>query len=485
MGIYIDFFLIFIVISPLGIAIFRTLWLRMVKKTHRAQWYPPVLTFDLKLAAAHLQQLVRVPTVSHIHPEEDSVIDFSRFRQTVRDLYPRIHTQLTHRILGDSNLVYIWQGSDSQLEPALLTAHQDVVSAGDPSIWTHDPFSGDISEGFVWGRGSFDAKGQMTAILESIETLLMVGFVPKRSWWIAFGCDEEVRGLRGARLIASTLLAEGQRFAFVLDEGGAVVEGFLPGLHRPVAVVGIAEKGNLDLKLISSRDGGHSSTPKNPTSLGKIAAAVSCIEHHQAPGRITLPVQKLFATLGLEASFPLALVFLNLWLFAPVFKLVLRHNTTTNAMLRDTHASTMAKGSDASNIISQKSSAVVNFRLLPGSTEKDILSWTRKRIKDDSIQLEPQAFSAPSRVTDPDHPPFHMIERAITAVFPTAITAPYLMLGGTDAHWYEQVSDQVYRFTPALMDQDELSRMHNADERFSLENLRRAIEFYHHLIQNA
>lgn len=483
MGIYVVFLLIAIAFSLFAVAVIRTLWLKMAKKPGLSQSCPQIPSFDPTLAAAHLQQLVRVPTISHPDSQEDSLLDFSRFRQTIRDLYPRIHTQLTQRLLGDSNLVYFWQGSDLQLEPVLLTAHQDVVSAGDISAWTHGPFSGDINEGFVWGRGSFDNKGQLAAILESIETLLETDFVPKRSVWIAFGCDEEVRGHKGARLIASTLLAEGHRFAFVLDEGGAVVNGFLPGLHRPVAVVGIAEKGNLDLKLISCRDGGHSSTPKNPTALGKLATAVSRIEHRQAPGRLTLPVQKLFVALGYHASFPMALIFLNLWLFTPLLKLVVRSNSTTNAMLRDTHASTMAHGSNASNVISQESSAVVNFRLLPGSTEQDILRWTRKRIKDDNLQLKPQAFSAPSRVTDSDQPPFFMIERAITAVFPTAITAPYLMLGGTDAHWYEQVSTQVYRFTPALMDQNELSRMHNADERFSLDNLRRAIEFYIHLIQ--
>ncbi len=482
MGVYVVFLLIALMVSLLAVAVMRTLHLRMVKKALLSQSQALLPPFDLELAAAHLQQLVRVPTVSHAHAEEDSVPDFSRFRQVIRDLYPRIHTHLIQRVLGESNLVYIWQGADLQLESVLLTAHQDVVPAGDTSSWTHQPFSGDITEGFVWGRGSFDDKGQLVAILEAIETLLATGFVPKRTIWIAFGCDEEVRGQKGAKLIASTLAAEGHRFAFVLDEGGAVVEGFIPGVHRPVAVVGIAEKGNLDLKLISSRDGGHSSTPKNPTSLGKLAAAVSRIEQRQAPGRLTLPVRKLFIALGYESSFPLAVVFLNLWLFTPLLKLILSHNSTTNAMLRDTHAATMAIGSEASNVISQESSAVVNFRLLPGSTEKDILRWTRKRIKDDSMQLEPQAFSTPSRVTDPDQPPFHMIERAITAVFPTAITAPYLMLGGTDAHWYEQVSSQVYRFTPALMDQNELSRMHNADERFSLDNLRRAIEFYIHLM---
>ncbi len=483
MGIYVVFILIAIAFSLFAVAVIRTLWLKMVKKPGLSQSCPPIPSFDPTLAATHLQQLVRVPTVSHQQTEDDSVEDFSRFREILRDLYPQTHAQLTQRVIGDSNLVYIWQGSAPQLEPVLLTAHQDVVSAGDASAWTHGPFSGDISEGYVWGRGSFDDKGQLTAILESVETLLANGFVPKRSVWIAFGCDEEVRGQKGARLIASTLLSEGRRFAFTLDEGGAVVEGYFPGLHRPVAVVGIAEKGNLDLKLISSRDGGHSSTPKNPTSLGMVAAAVSRIEQHQAPARITLPVRKLFNTLGHHASFPLALVFLNLWLFSPLLKLLLRRNSTTNAMLRDTHASTMAVGSDASNVISQESSAVVNFRLLPGSSEKEILRWTRKRIKDDRMQLELQAFSAPSRVTDSDQSPFREIQSAITAAFPTAIAAPYLMLGGTDAHWYEQVCDQVYRFTPALMDKHELSRMHNADERFSLDNLRCAIHFYIHLIQ--
>ncbi len=440
---------------------------------------PPVIRTE---AAAHLSQLVRLHTVSHHDPEKDDKDEFLRFRETLKELYPLVHSKLSRKSMGDKNLVFVWEGSNTELLPALLTAHQDVVPAGDESAWIHPPFSGEILDGYVWGRGSFDAKGQLTAIMESIEGLLSLDFRPQRTWWIAFGCDEEVRGNHGASNISQAMSREGLKFAFVLDEGGAVAEGFFPGLHSAVAVIGIAEKGNLDLQLSCSRDGGHSSTPKNPTSLGKIAAAVARIENRQPRGRFTVPIRALFQALGKKAPFPLAMVFLNIWLFGPLLKSSLKSNNTTNAMIRDTHATTMARGSEASNVISTVASAVINFRTLPQTTKEQVLDWAKKTIRDDSITMEVLFHSPPSRVSNPGSQEFMMIEAAISKVFPSVITAPYLMLGGTDAQWYEQVSDNVYRFTPALMNRDELSRMHNANERFSLENLGKAIDFYVHLI---
>jgi len=433
-------------------------------------------------AAAHLQQLVRLHTVSHHNPDQDDNDEFMLLREKLKELYPLVHSELCQKPMGDKNLVYIWEGSNPDLLPALLTAHQDVVPAGDESAWTFPPFSGEIVDGYVWGRGSFDAKGQLTAIMESIEGLLSIGFIPQRTWWIAFGCDEEVRGSHGAARISQAMSREGLKFAFVLDEGGAVAEGFFPGLHRPVAVIGIAEKGNLDLRLSCSRDGGHSSTPKNPTSLGEIAAAIARIERRQPRGRFTFPVRALLRALGKEAPLPMAMLFLNLWLFGPLLKSSLKRNSTTNAMIRDTHATTMAKGSEASNVISTEASAVINFRMLPGTTIEQVLDWVRKTIRDDSMKMEVLFHTPPSRISNPESQEFLMIEAVIAKVFPSAITAPYLMFGGTDALWYEQVSDNVYRFTPALMDREELSRMHNSDERFSLENLGKAIQFYVQLI---
>jgi carboxypeptidase PM20D1 len=477
------FLLIATIAILLGIAFIR---MRLLKRKPNRQIgglyqksIPPVVRTE---AAAHLSQLVRLQTVSHQNPDKDDDDEFRRFRETLKELYPLVHSKLTQKSMGDKNLVFIWEGSKPDLLPALLTAHQDVVPAGDESAWTHPPFSGEILDGYVWGRGSFDAKGQLTAILESIEGLLSIGFLPERTWWVAFGCDEEVRGNHGAASISKAMYRQGLKFAFVLDEGGAVAEGFFPGLQRPVAVIGIAEKGNLDLQLSCSRDGGHSSTPKNPTALGKIAAAVARIENRQPSGRFTYPIRSLFRALGKEAPLPMAMIFLNLWLFGPLLKLSLKRNSTTNALIRDTHATTMATGSEASNVISTVASAVINFRTLPQTTKEQVLDWAKKTIRDDSIQMEVLFHSPPSRVSDSGSKEFSMLEAAISKVFPSAITAPYLMLGGTDALWYEQVSDNVYRFTPALMNREELSRMHNANERFSLENLGKAIEFYVQLI---
>jgi len=476
---------VLVLVLPISVAVIRTWCIRSTGKKPVAASDPVITDLDVEKAVSHLQQAIRFRTISQDDGHMVQWDEFQRLQSALADMYPLIHQKLRQRVIGKANLVYIWEGSDPTLEPAMLSAHQDVVPPGDGQQWTHAPFSGDVADGYVWGRGSFDAKGQLVAIMEGVEILLAAGFQPRRTWWMAFGCDEEVRGPNGARQIASTLVEEHRRFAFVLDEGGVVAMGMLAGLNRPVATIGIVEKGNINLKLTCIKDGGHSSTPMNPTSLGIIAAAVARIENSQMRARFTAPVRSLFNTLGEHTGFPLAVVFLNLWLFSWVVVFTQRKNRQINALLRTTHAATMAQGSEVPNAISTVSTAMVNFRLLPGTTEKTILSWVGRRIHDKRISLEIISDSGSSRVSDTQSQGFRDIKETISAIYPCAITTAYMMTGGTDALWYEQISDCVYRFTPAVMDNENLARMHNVDERFSIINLGKAVQFYIHLIQHA
>lgn len=472
-----------LLLSLLVIALVRTIAIRSANTpvgTSPKASIPGLPDFDL--AAKHLAEAVAFPTITHREWKKTDREPFLGLHRYLTETYPLVHTKLEQLDTGALNLVYRWNGSDNSLEPALLLAHQDVVPASDAAQWLYPPFSHQVHDGYVFGRGSFDAKGQMIAIYEALEALLAAGHMPRRTWYIAFGCDEEVRGSEGAAKIARYFGTTGIRFAFILDEGGVVASGFMPGIDRPIAVVGIAEKGDANIKITCTRDGGHSSTPDNPTALGILGAAIWRIESGKQTARITSVVRVMLHTLGLHAPFPLAFLLLNLWLFKPLVLLLFGANPTMNALVRSTCTVTMAHGSDAPNVVAKQAEAMVNVRLLPEESTDRTYRWITRRIRDKRVTMEVVADAVRSKVSRLDDNSFANLSEAIRTTFPQAIPTPYLMTGGTDALWYEQLSDHVFRFTPANMDTGELKRMHSRDERFSIGNLGKAMEFYMTLI---
>ncbi len=188
-------------------------------------------------------------------------------------MYPLLHATATKTLISDYSLVYRWEGTDPDLDPVLFLAHQDVVPADPGSLdeWTHPPFSGAIEDGFIWGRGTLDCKNQLIGALEAAETLLQIGYQPRRTVLFAFGHDEEIGGPNGAQKISGWLQEQGIRAAAVLDEGGTILEGGFPGVNSPVAVIGIVEKGHIDVRMTVTGSPGHASTPPRHTAIGILA----------------------------------------------------------------------------------------------------------------------------------------------------------------------------------------------------------------------
>jgi carboxypeptidase PM20D1 len=462
-------------IASLAIATIRTI----LFKSRTTSIQPPLESefTEIEQSAEHLSKAVSYPTIS-----TGEASAFTSLHSFLADTYPGIHSHLEKIETGNErNLVFRWKGTDDSLQPALLMAHQDVVPADESDRWTYPPFSETIQEGFVWGRGSFDAKGQLIAIAEAVERLVSSGRTPRRTWYLAFGCDEETGGHQGAASIVEYCKRNGIRFAFVLDEGGVVAEGFVRGIGVPVAVVGIAEKGNVNIELNCTKAGGHSSSPANPTATGILGKAIWKIEKKKWPAHVGYPIRNLLWTLGTHAPFHLSLFLLNYWLFKPVILKIFKSNPTMNALVRTTMAVTMMEASHAPNIISNTATAVVNVRPLPEETTEEILQRLEKAISDERVEMTVLSDSTRSKVSSLEGEGFRLISAAIQQTFAATPTS-YLMAGGTDALHYEAVCDHVYRFTPVVMDSGELSRMHNIDERLSLENLKRAVHFYMTLI---
>jgi len=442
---------------------------------------------DPAAAAGRLAAALRHRTVSHFDSADLDRGAFLGFHAFLASTFPAAHAVLERERVADLTLLYTWPGRDPALEPVLLLAHQDVVPvpAGSEASWAQPPFEGVIDGGFVWGRGAMDDKGNLMAILEAVEILARQGFAPGRTLHLAFGHDEEVGGT-GARAVADLLASRGERAAFVVDEGMALIEGMVPGLERPAALVGVAEKGYMSVRLTATEAGGHSSTPPRHTAVGILATAIHRLERAPMPAHLDGVTRSLFDYLGPEMPLAERVAFANLWLFEPLVRRQLASNQGTDATMRTTTAVTMIEGSPKDNVLPSRAQAVVNFRILPGDTSQDVLEHVRAVIRDPRVTTEPIGTpSEPSEVSDVASPDFALLQRTIGQVFPEAIVAPALVLGGTDARHYGAVADDVYRFSPYRFGPSDLSRAHGIDERIPVADHAAAVRFYAQLIKNA
>lgn len=474
------FMLLAIILMLIVILIARTLTL---SRKRALPPIPPSLP-DASKAIEKLQHAITFKTVSSLEEGKTDWEQFTRFSAYLAEAFPLCEKHLKRKSDSPYNLIYRFIGEDGAALPGLLTAHQDVVSANEEE-WTHPPFAKTLEEGYVWGRGSFDCKLQLIAILEAFEQLLQEDKKPKRTWYAAFGCDEEVNGgNKGATLIAEQFKRMNLSFSLVLDEGGVVSEDYIKGIDRPIAVVGVAEKGYMDTRLSCSREAGHSSTPLLPTALGKIAQAVTAIETKEQEARVTKPVEAMLKNIGEEAPFPFALLFLNLWLTKPLIKLIFSKSPTLNALIRSTSVPTMIQGSDKSNVIAQSATAVVNTRLLSGDDQQSVLKHLKTVIADEEVSLTVRRYEEPSEQSPTSGEAFDLLKATISAVFPEAIVTSYLMLGATDARKYQGLSEHIYRFTPAQMDKSEVQRMHAPDERIHTSNVQKAVAFFLALLES-
>ncbi len=466
------------VLLLLLIMIIRTIALSHTTGTPVSQ--SPVV--DGSTACAVLGKAIRFKTISHQDPTQTEWNEFAGLADLFAQAYPLCETYRIKEGVGTYNLVYCFNSENSDALPILLTAHLDVVGAREQA-WSHPPFSGIIEKGFLYGRGSFDCKGQAVAILSAFESLLTAHKKPNQTYYVAFGCDEECNGSSlGASTIASYFEQQGLRFAFVLDEGGVVSQRYIKGFDQDIAVVGVAEKGYMDVQLSAQCSAGHSSTPAFPTALGMVSQAVYRLENHAMPARLTAPVKAMLYSLGAQGTFLYRLLFLNLWITRPLLVWIFSKNPTLNALVRTTVAPTMMQASNQSNVIAEQASATVNIRLLPTQSQTEVLAWMQRIIANPKVDLKVLRFTPPSEISPSQGEAFSRLEKTIITCFDRALVTPYLMLGATDARKYQNLSPYIYRFTPMLMAKNEVARMHGVDERISEENIKHAVSFYTALI---
>jgi len=443
---------------------------------------PEPVSFDKDGAVAALQELVRCRTVSfYDHSLEDDA-EFEKLVSLLPKLYPEVARVCTLIRLPDRGLLYKWEGEEHD-EPVILMSHYDVVPVNEEG-WTKPPFDAVIEDGVLYGRGCVDTKLTLNGILFAANHLIAQGFKPKKDIYFAFSGGEEVNGL-GAVHIVDWFKEQGITPAFVLDEGGAVVEKIFPGVSRPCALIGIAEKGLMNVEFRVSSPGGHSSAPKPHTPIGILSRACVRLENRPFKMRLAGPAAKMFDTLGRYSTFAYRLIFANLWCFGGIINMLAKKSGgEMNAMMRTTVAFTMASGSQAPNVIPPSAAFVANMRLNPHDTIDSAVAYIKKVIKDDTVQITVGKESMnPSVISETDCPAWETIAQAVADTWRGCIVSPYLMVACSDSRHYGRISNRVYRFSAADLTADERSGIHGNDEHIRLDVIYRTVEFFIRLMQ--
>ncbi|NWU99675.1 P20D1 hydrolase, partial [Upupa epops] len=435
-----------------------------------------------------LRGAIQIPTVS-ISSDNLNTTAMAEFGRYIQKVFPAVFSSkfIQHEIVGKYSHLFTVQGSSPELMPYMLLAHMDVVPAP-PEGWDFPPFSAAEHEGFIYGRGTLDNKNSAIGVLQALEFLLRRNYRPRRSFYIGIGHDEEVSGRNGAVNIAALLEARGVKLSFLLDEGSAVLDGVIPGVEKPVALIGITEKGAMTLNFTVEKEPGHSSYPPKETSIGILAAAMARLEQN--------PLRNLFGHgpeiltiehLASEFKFPLNVVMSNLWLFAPLVSRILAMNPSTNALIRTTTAVTIFHAGIKANVIPPSAKSTANFRIHSAETAAEVLEAVRKIVADDRVKIDVVTAFDPLPVSPWDEQAFgvHVFQRTVLDTFPDVnAVVPGTCIGNTDSRHFTNITDSIYRFNPLVLNATDLPRIHGLNERISIDNYEKQIQFLFQLIMN-
>ena len=442
----------------------------------------PEMVFDREEAVEKLRALVRCRTVSDYDRSKEDEAEFEKLIGLLPELYPNVTEKCELTRFEDRGLLFHWKGKDPSAEPAVFMAHYDVVPV-EEEFWDHDPFSAEIADGAIWGRGTLDTKNTFNGVMDAADNLIASGFVPERDIYMAFSGGEEVMG-PGARHIARWFKEKGITPFFVLDEGGAVVEGVFPGVKGPCGLIGIAEKGMCNMTFTVNSDGGHASAPSPHTPVGILSMACAKMEANPFKRHFTAPVLGMFDVLGRRSSFLYRMIFANLWCFGGLLDMICKkRGGELNALVRTTVAFTQMKGSLAPNVIPPSASMTANLRLNPEDSVAGAIRYAQETIKDSRVKITADGME-PSPISRTDCRGWEIISDAVRGAWPGTVVAPYLMVQCSDSRHYADVSDRVYCFSAADMTDDERHSIHGNNEHIRVETVGRAVEFFMRIMKD-
>ena len=437
--------------------------------------------FDRDTVVDNLRRLVQCKTISYKDASLEDDAEFEKLIDLLPTLYPRVFATCSFERLADRGLLFCWKGKASDA-PSVMMAHYDVVPVNE-EMWDKPPFEGIVEDGVLWGRGTLDTKVTFNGVLSAAEHLIGEGYTPAQDIYFAFSGGEEVNGA-GAVHIVDWFETQGITPAMVVDEGGAVVENVFPGVTAPCGMIGIAEKGMMDVEYTTLSGGGHASAPKPKTPVDTLARACRRLVDNPFKAHLTPPVAKMFDTLGRHSNFLYRMIFANLWLFGGVLDLICKKSGgELNALMRTTVAFTQMSGSTAANVIPPKATMVSNIRLNPMDTMDTAKAYIEKTIADDAVQVNVLHGINPSRISRADCAGWDKVARAVASTWRGCIVTPYLMVQCSDSRHYGRISDRVYRFSAMDLTSEERATIHGNNERIRLDCACRAVEFYIRLMR--
>lgn len=445
---------------------------------------------DIERFRKNLSDAIKIKTIAAKNPENTNREVFREFHAFLRERYPLLHQNLELTVINEFALCFKWKGSHEGFDPIALLAHQDVVPISDGTLddWTHPPFDGVDDGEFIWGRGALDMKNHLIGVMESVEALLEEGFKPERDVYILLGHNEEVmcdNDDNGAVAMCKYLKEQGIHLDCVIDEGGAILPVNIKGvINKDLAGIGVAEKGYADIEVAVHHKGGHSSQAPNHTALGKLANVIRDIENHQFKTKMTPMLFELFDKIGRNVSYPARLITSNIKLLVPALEFALGFVPPAASMMRTTTGVTMASGSPQANVLPQRASIIVNFRIFPGQTVDDVIAHLKKviRYKDIEINLLP-GWKNPSAISPTDSRCFKAIEKICVGMNPNTVVAPYLVMGGTDACHYQDVCENIYRYSPFRVNTSLLLTTHGTNERLPVSSIEDGVAFFKRYIK--
>lgn len=463
----------------LGVILIRTL-LFTPKDTFEAD--NTQINFNKESAINALKELIKCKTISYYDSTLEDDAEFEKLINLLPELYPNVFKTCTFQKLDNRALLFCYKGKKSD-NPSVMMAHYDVVPVNE-EFWEKPPFEAIIEDNVMWGRGTLDTKVTFNAVLSSAETLINNNFVPENDIYFAFSGGEEVNG-KGAENIVNWFKENNITPSLVVDEGGAVVENVFPGVKKPCGLIGIAEKGMMNLTFSTNSSGGHASAPKPHTPIGILAKAIKKVEDKPFKMHLTTPAKEMFNVLGRHSTFLYRMIFANMWLFKGVLDILAKSTGgEMNALLRTTVAFTQAEGSSAPNVIPPKASVTANMRLNPEDTVEGAKAHIKKLINDDSIELTVGSFMEPSPISEVYCESYNKVAQAVKDTWKDCIVAPYLMVQCSDSRHYKDISKNVYKFSAMALTKEERASIHGNNEKIRLEAITQAVEFYIRLLKN-
>lgn len=429
------------------------------------------MTDEMKYAN-DMSELIKINTTTNLGDEA-----FNTFHRKLKELLPNVYDKCEINKVYEGNALLFKLKGKSDKKPIVLMGHQDVVPADDAN-WKFPPFSGTIADGRIWGRGAMDCKNTLYVSLKALDELIAEGYVPDNDVYIASSDNEETFGM-GATSLKNYLKERGIKPYIVLDEGGAIIPAPFPGMTKAFAMVGVLEKGYGDIKFTARSKGGHSSSPSKDNPVARLSAFITDIETgHYFKKKMEPEVEQMLRAMSDGMTGAMKFLLKNVHFFKPLITALLpKISGYGNAIMSTTMVFTMTSASNASNVIPQEASAVANMRYIPHQDMDECLAILKDVAKKYDIEMKVMSAYKSLPPVSIKSDGYKLLEANIKKCRPEIGISPYLILGGTDARHFQDICDCVMRFTPMMLQPDQMAGMHGFNESIDIAEIKKGIDF--------